>query len=84
MLNQNFTSEELANKFESYLNDLKLQSMNIETKENCLIAIVFSEKPQEELMKHFSSCVRANKSCKDIFRVMLVSSDFEKINPNNK
>ena len=44
MLNQNFASEELANKFESYLNDLKLQSMNIETKENCLIAIVFSEK----------------------------------------
>ena len=54
--------------------------MNIEAKENCLVAIVFSEKSQEELMKHFSSCVRANKSCKDIFRVMLVSSDFEKIN----
>lgn len=79
MENNIYSSEELAQKFEDYLKKLKLQSMNIEKKENCCIAIIYSDKSQEELRQYFSSCVPANKSCKDIFRVMLVSSDFEKI-----
>ena len=37
-----------------------------------------------DYLENVKEDVRANKSCKDIFRVMLVSSDFEKINPNNK
>lgn len=75
---KSFSSEELAQKFESYLKELNLQTMKIEAKETYCVAIVFSGKSQKELGEHFSSCVPANLSCRDIWRVMLSSSDFNK------